>query len=311
MTTQKTTPSLRPNAKNPLNLDTQLNAVTMRTLHLTLTLCTLYLAAPAQPDALPPEMVFVQGGTFEMGCTPEQTDCDSDESPVHEVTLTDYYIGKYEVTQGQWLALVPEYDPFDGNFGQGDTHPAYDISWYDAVTFCNRLSQQEGYTPVYYADAGFTQIYDALNDGSGTVYQDPTANGYRLPTEAEWEYAARGGAQSEGYQYSGSNDIDEVAWYDGNDNSQSEPAGTKAPNELGIYDMSGNMREWCWDWYDPNYYGNSPSCAPVPIEPTVDPPRVQRGGSWYFPASWSRVSKRLVHSASRLYLFGFRLSRTP
>ena len=269
----------------------------------------LWGSTTAQPDALPPEMVFVQGGTFEMGCTPEQTDCGSNESPVHEVTLTDFYIGKYEVTQAQWATIVPEYAP-DYSYGQGDTHPVYPISWYDAVTFCNRLSQQEGYTPVYYADAGFTQIYDALNDGSGTVYQDPTANGYRLPTEAEWEYAARGGAQSEGYQYSGSNDIDEVAWYDGNDNSQSEPAGTKAPNELGIYDMSGNVWEWCWDWWDSGYYDDSPACAP--LGPTGGSGRVLRGGLWGNTASFSRVANRFNYPpGNRAYTFGFRLSRTP
>ncbi len=284
----------------------------MRTLLLTLPLALFHLAAPAQPDALPPEMVFVQGGTFEMGCTPEQTDCDGDESPVHEVTLTDFYIGKYEVTQAQWAAIVPEYAPDYSQYGQGDTHPAYYISWYDAVTFCNRLSQQEGYTPVYYADPGFTQVYDALDDGSGTVYWDPTANGYRLPTEAEWEYAARGGAQSEGYQYSGSDDINEVAWWDVNsDNSVlSQPAGTKAPNELGVYDMSGNVWEWCWDWYGSGYYDASPACAP--LGPTGGSFRVLRGGSWVSSARYCRVANRIgVTPGDRRYGIGFRLSRTP
>lgn len=274
-----------------------------------LLLLLLWGSTTAQPDALPPEMVFVQGGTFEMGCTPEQDGCFGDESPVHEVILTDFYIGKYEVTQAQWAAIVPEYSP-NHSFGQGDTHPAYLISWYDAVTFCNRLSQQEGYTPVYYADPGFTQVYDALDDGSGTVYWDLTANGYRLPTEAEWEYAARGGAQSGGYQYSGSDDINEVAWYAGNDNSQSEPAGTKAPNELGVYDMSGNLYEWCWDWYDSSYYGNSPSCAP--LGPTGGSSRVLRGGSWSDTASSCRVANRYFFTpGNRSHLGGFRLSRTP
>jgi formylglycine-generating enzyme required for sulfatase activity len=273
----------------------------------------LWGSTTAQPDALPPEMVFVQGGTFEMGCTPEQTNCGSHESPVHEVTLTDFYIGKYEVTQAQWAAIVPEYAPNYSQYGQGDTHPAYRISWYDAVTFCNRLSQQEGYTPVYYFDAGLTEPFDSLVGSPSIyvdIYQDPTANGYRLPTEAEWEYAARGGAQSGGYQYSGSDDINEVAWYAGNDNSQSEPAGTKAPNELGVYDMSGNVWEWCWDWHDSSYYGNSPSCAP--LGPTGGSNRVPRGGSWSNAASNCRVANRYNFTPGfRVINFGFRLSRTP
>ena len=271
----------------------------------------LWGSTTAQPDAMPPEMVFVQGGTFEMGCTPEQTNCDSDESPVHEVTLTDFYIGKYEVTQAQWAAIVPEYSP-NYDRGEGDTHPAYRISWYDAVTFCNRLSQQEGYTPAYYSDPGFTQVYDALDDGNGTVYWGPSANGYRLPTEAEWEYAARGGAQSGGYQFSGSDDINAVAWWDvNNDNSVlSQPAGTKAPNELGVYDMSGNVWEWCWDSYSSGYYAASPACAP--LGPTGGSGRVQRGGSWLLSATFCRVAGRNIHNPwVRSNYVGFRLSRTP
>ncbi len=258
--------------------------------------------------AQPPEMVFVQGGTFEMGCTPEQIDCESDESPAHEVTIPDFYIGQYEVTQAQWAAVVPEYAPNYG-FGEGNSHPAYYISWYDAVTFCNRLSQQEGYTPAYYTDPGFTQVYDALGNGSGTIYWDLTTNGYRLPTEAEWEYAARGGALSQGFLYSGSNNIDTVAWYSGNENGESRPVGTKAANELNIYDMSGNIREWCWDWYDETYYNISPTCAPSGVNNSLY--RVHRGSSWSNPALVCRVAFRgPFPPGDRNGGFGFRLSRS-
>jgi len=282
----------------------------MRTFYLTLVTSTLRLLALAQPDALPPEMVFVQGGTFEMGCTAEQTICFSNESPIHEVTLTDFYIGKYEVTQAQWAAMVPEYAPDYSRYGQGESHPTYYISWNDAVTFCNRLSQQEGYSPAYYSDSGFTQVYDALKNGNGAVFWDVSANGYRLPTEAEWEYAARGGAQSKGYQYSGSDNLNEVAWYGGNTPSQTEAAGTKVSNELGIYDMSGNVWEWCWDWYGDSYYGDSPGCAPS--GPAGGFVRVRRGGSWNGPARNCRVAIRSdLHSpGERGGDLGFRLSRT-
>ncbi|WP_373551510.1 formylglycine-generating enzyme family protein [Haliscomenobacter sp.] len=162
------------------------------------------------------DMIKVKGGTFMMGCTDEQgTDCESDEKPAHQVTVKDFYIGKTEVTQAQWKQVTGSYR---GCFTNCDEFPIKSISWYDTEDFIKKLN----------ADTG---------------------KKYRLPTEAEWEYAARGGKESKGFKFSGSNNADEVAhhW----DNAKDSPAhvGTKKPNELGIYDMSGNIAEWCQDEY--------------------------------------------------------------
>ena len=260
----------------------------------------------------PPSMISVPGGTFDMGCTAEQTqsDCVSPEFPVHTVTLSSFQISATEVTQAQWLAQVPEYDPFIAVLGLGNNYPAYEISWFDAVTYCNRLSQSQGLTPAYYANPGYTQVYDALDDGNGAVYWNQSANGYRLPTEAEWEYAARGAGVAPQTEFSGSNDINAVAWWSGNGGGQSQPVGTKNPNALNTFDMSGNVWEWCWDRYGGDYYSNSP--ANNPTGPTSGDIQIRRGGSWSNPAPICRVAGRNIHNPwVRSNYVGFRLSRTP
>ncbi|MBQ3247459.1 MAG: SUMF1/EgtB/PvdO family nonheme iron enzyme, partial [Alistipes sp.] len=161
------------------------------------------------------EMVFVKGGTFTMGATAEQgSDADSDEKPAHSVTVSNFYIGKYEVTQAQWEAVMGK----NPSRFKGDNLPVERVSWNDIQKFIEKLNAKTG-------------------------------KRYRLPTEAEWEYAARGGNQSKGYKYSGSNDIGSVAWYTDNSSSPTHPVGQKQPNELGLYDMSGNVYEWCSDWH--------------------------------------------------------------
>ena len=169
----------------------------------------------ATPDALPQiEMVFVKGGTFMMGATPEQgSDAGDGEKPVHSVTVSDFYIGKYEVTQAQWKAVMGK----NPSHYKGENRPVERVSWYDIQKFIEKLNAKTG-------------------------------KRYRLPTEAEWEYAARGGNQSKGYKYSGSNDIGSVAWYTNNSGDRTHPVGQKQPNELGLYDMTGNVWEWCSDW---------------------------------------------------------------
>ncbi len=215
-------------------------------------------------------MIFVQGGAFNMG----SEEYYKNEKPVHEVTLTgSFYIGKYPVTQKEWKKVMGS----NPSYFKGNNQPVESVSWYDAVEFCNKKSEMEGLEKCY--------------SGSGkNIKCDFSKNGYRLPTEAEWEYAARGGIEScnSNYRFAGSNNIDEVAWYD--DNSGTHPVGKKKPNELGIYDMSGNVLEWCHDWYDSDYYEDSPEDNPT--VPNSGSFRVLRGGFWGFGADNCRVADR-------------------
>ncbi len=218
-------------------------------------------------------MVKVEGGTFTMGATSEQLgDASGDESPAHEVKLSDYFIGKYEVTQEEWQAVMGK-NP--SKFKSSPSNPVESVSWKDCQKFIEKLNGLTG-----------------LN--------------FRLPTEAEWEYAARGGNKSQDYKYSGSNWLDEVAWYNGNSDKKTHIVGTTKPNELGLYDMSGNVWEWCNDWYDKNYYSKSPQQNPT--GPTGPSYRVLRGGGWLNSARSCRVSNRDFNNPSnRSYNDGFRL----
>ena len=200
------------------------------------------------------EMVYVEGGTFVMGATSEQgSDAYDNEKPVHSVTLSGYYIGKCEVTQELWEAVMGS-NP--SNF-KGAQNPVERVSWNDCQNFIKKLNSLTGRT-------------------------------FRLPTEAEWEYAARGGNKSLHYKYSGSGNIGDVARYWDNSGKKTHAVGTKSPNELGIYDMSGNVMEWCSDWY--GYY--SAGAQTNPQGPSSGSYRVLRGGSWFISARDCRVSDR-------------------
>ena len=201
------------------------------------------------------EMVEVRGGTFRMGATSEQvSDAESDEKPVHSVTLSGYYIGKTEVTQALWKAVMGS-NPI--RF-KGDNLPVEWVSWNDCQEFIRKLN--------------------AL-----------TGQNFRLPTEAEWEFACRGGNNSRGYKYSGSNYIDNVAWYDGNSGKKTHPVATKLPNELGIYDMTGNVWEWCSDWYGRKYSSGAQANPKGPYDGSY---RVSRGGCCRSNAGFCRSSRR-------------------
>ena len=227
-------------------------------------------------------MVFVEGGTFTMGATPEQgyEDTYGDEKPAHRVTLDDYYIGQTEVTQELWQAVMGN----NPSKFKGNKHPVECVSWNDCQTFISRVNSLTGQR-------------------------------FRLPTEAEWEYAARGGNQRRGYKYSGSNFLSDVAWYydnafDGIDDDSPDygthNVATKSPNELGIYDMTGNVFEWCQDWEDGDYYSRSPQSNPM--GPSSGSSRVYRGGSWNYGAWSCRVACRFCHAPDdRDYFLGLRL----
>ncbi|MDR2585780.1 MAG: formylglycine-generating enzyme family protein [Prevotellaceae bacterium] len=237
-------------------------------------------------NAQEPEMVFVKGGTFTMGCTSEQlSDCYGNEQPTHLVTLSDFYIGKYPVTQKQWEQVmgtsIEVQRDFDGPgfslYGQGDNYPMYYVSWEDAQEFVRKLSSATG-------------------------------KKYRLPTEAQWEFAARGGTISKGYRYSGSNDINEVGWHDKNNNGTAHPVGLKKPNELGIYDMSGNIWEWCSDYYD-DYKSDH---QVDPMGPSTGLDRAMRGGNWECALHYCRVSFRDFNPQEyRYHYLGFRVVMIP
>ena len=225
-------------------------------------------------------MVHVAGGTFQMGATSEQgIDASDSEEPVHNVTLSDYYIGETEVTQELWYAVMGQRPTSGGSqwksrYGLGDNYPAYFVDWNDCQTFITKLSQLTGQS-------------------------------FRLPTEAEWEFAARGGNSSQGYKYAGSNTIDDVAWYYSNSSSKTHPVATKSPNELGLYDMSGNVCEWCQDWYG----SYSSSAQTDPVGPSSGSGRVDRGGSWNYGARSCRVAHRYNYSPSNRYNYlGVRLA---
>jgi formylglycine-generating enzyme required for sulfatase activity len=233
-------------------------------------------------------MIFVKGGTFQMGSNNGY----SNEKPVHSVTVSDFYIGKYEVSQKEWKEIMGS----NPSYWKGDNLPVENVSWYDAVEFCNKKSNKEGLTRCYTGSGKNTKC-------------NFNANGYRLLTEAEWEYASRGGSRTAHYKYSGSNNIDDVAWYYDNSGNKTHQVGTKKPNELGIHDMSGNVWEWCWDWYDENYYSKSPTSNPKGASSSSF--RVDRGGGCKYDAEYYRVAFR-THEDPNFSVFnlGFRLLRS-
>jgi formylglycine-generating enzyme required for sulfatase activity len=253
--------------------------------------------APARsyPAELDIEMVFVAGGTFTMGCSAEQTDCRDIEKPAHNVTVSSFSIGKYPITQAQWKAVmtgvagtrVADVGEIYTKKGE-DQRPAENLDWLEAVTFCNELSRK----------VGLQEVYTITGTGtSKAVTWNADKRGYRLPTEAEWEYAARGcrgngsagNATCENLLYSGSNNVNDVGWHSGNASGTTHPVGQLKPNGLGIYDMSGNVWEHVYDWHA----AYSSEAATNPTGPNSGTYRVQRGGSFPEPAlAWCRAITR-------------------
>jgi len=257
-------------------------------------------------------LVWVEAGSFQMGQNGDGST--GNVTPVHKVTLTQgFWIGKYEVTQEQFQAVMetnPSY--FHGGTGRepadGETQnkrPVETVTWYDAVEFCNKLSEMEGLEQVYTISGRTPETGYPIT--SATVTADWSKNGYRLPTEAQWEYAAKGGqsANNPPKIYSGSDTVDDVAWYTTNSGSKTHEVGKKAANELGLYDMSGNVFEWCWD-----LYGNYSNADQINPQGAGFSDRVERGGSWKDSATRARSVYRYdISPGGRGYELGFRLLR--
>lgn len=224
-------------------------------------------------DTLDSAMVTIQGGTFRMG-----SNNNSDEKPIHKVLLSDFMLCRYPVTQSLWMEVIGA-DP-DELYFTGSDRPVESVSWDYSQIFLEKLNRRPGF------------------------------KGYRLPTEAEWEFASRGGERyNQGFEYAGGADLDEVGWYDENSFGETHAQGLKLPNALGLYDLSGNVWEWCQDRYNEKYYASSPDVNPQ--GPDHGERRVIRGGSWGYFAALARVSRRgYWYPDRRFNSLGFRLARS-
>jgi formylglycine-generating enzyme len=244
-------------------------------------------------------MVRVEGGTYKMGSKDSDKTADNDEQKEHDVTIKTFEISKFEVTVWEWKQYTKANKfkmPLKPEWGWQDNYPINGITWEEAISYCNWLSKKEKLQPVY------------SKQGPNYVCNFK-ANGYRLPTEAEWEFAAKGGIKSKGYKFSGGNDPSEVAWHKAISKNSPHTVGTKLPNELGIYDMSGNVWEWCWDWYNKDYYkiekGDNPK------GPEMGERRAVRGGSWDSQVNYLRPANRISTPPNKTHEFyGFRVART-
>jgi len=257
--------------------------------------------APNGNEYDPEMMALIPAGTFRMGNITDHPDGWAYEKPVHEVTITrPFLMARTEVRQEQYEAVMGS----NPSSFKGPDLPVERVSWYDAVEFCNALSRREGLDPCY--------------SGSGaSIVCDFSANGYRLPTEAEWEYACRAGTETDFHTgnmtHSGSSPLDpaldRAGWYLGNSGSTTHPVGEKEANAFGLSDMHGNVYEWCWDWYGGGYYAFSP--AEDPRGPASGSYRVFRGGSCYDIAGDCRSAYRYYNCPFvRNYVYGFRVVRT-
>ncbi|HTO16750.1 MAG TPA: formylglycine-generating enzyme family protein [Edaphocola sp.] len=249
----------------------------MRQFFILLFLCYLFpfITGFGRKDTLP-KMISVEGGVFKMG--DDWKFRKEAEKPVHTVIVHSFKISKYPITVAQYRVFCEENDiifDHDRRFKGMSNHPVTNVNWHEALAYTSWLS-------------------------------DKTGKNYRLPTEAEWEFAARGGLKSKGYKFSGSDNLDRVGWYNDNSSGQTHAVGTKKANELGIYDMSGNIWEWCNDWYAEDYYNESPEDNPK--GPDSAKYRVVRGGSWFNNSSNSRVAKRNFYDPNLSFNnYGFRV----
>lgn len=255
------------------------------------------VASAAEPSLIP--MVEVPGGNFLMGVPKNSPNRDNDEWPQRMTTVGSFWMGKTPVTQAQWIAVMGG----DSSHQKAGDLPVASVTWWEALVFCNRLSEKEGLRPVY-------RDYGPYGEeaASRLVFADPEADGYRLPTEAEWEFAARGGAMAKDEQGDTRN-LDAVAWFRDNSGNRPHPVGQKAPNSLGLLDMQGNVLQWCWDGYEPEIYRGKKAVDPVR---SGGNDRSARGSAWWNRAESLRVTKRNAFEAGNAFDFvGFRVARGP
>lgn len=258
---------------------------------------------PASLGSAPSGFVLVPAGSFMMGSPDTEAGRSSDEGPLHELRLSVFYLSMFEVTFDEYdayCAATGKPRPNDQGWGRGRS-PVINVSWNDAVEYCNWRSMKEGIKPCY-----------AISETS--VSCDFNAKGYRLPTEAEWEYAAKGGPAAEGLAlnavYAGSASLDQVAWHAGNSGKRTHPVGEKAANALGLFDLAGNVWEWCWDLYAGDSYSKSPATDPTGA--SSGSLRVIRGGSWNAGASYARSANRDYYiRGTRAGNLGFRVLYRP
>ena len=245
------------------------------------------------------DLIQVKGGTFKMGSKKSDESAEVDEQKEHTVTLNTFEISKFEVTVWEWKQFIKANKmkmPAKPTWGWQDNYPINGVTWNEAIAYCNWLSIKEKLQPCY------------TKKGPNFVCNFK-ANGYRLPTEAEWEFAAKGGTSTKGFRFSGSDKLDEVAWHKANSSGHPHTVGTKLPNELGIYDMSGNVWEWCWDWYNKDFYLTESGDNPKGPERGTE--RCLRGGSWDSSQYSLRSANRLKDTPyKKTEFYGFRLART-
>ena len=267
---------------------------------------------------IPEGFVYIPEGSFKMG-----SEAGSDDNkPVHEVKISNgFYMGKCEVTQKEYLEVMEKWggSELSDTYGKGDTYPAYYVSWYDALVYCNKRSLAEGLTPCYtIKNSTDPEDWGAVPTSSDSSWNEVIckwdANGYRLPTEAEWEYAARAGNDTtDALIWSGTDKEEELgnyAWDESNSNNKTHEVGGQNPNAYGLCDMSGNVGEWCWNWFTEKYDTEKESGSD-PKGASSGDFRVHRGGSWFYDANYASVSFRGSYKfpSSRYYYLGFRVVR--
>lgn len=262
---------------------------------LALFLCSFYGL-----NSVKPEMVHVEGGSFKMTPRENAVDLKTKKKIVYDVKVSTFEISKFEVTVADWRTYAEDTKtnmPQKPSWGWNDEFPITNITWIDAVKYCNWLSKTNGLQAAY-------------KKVDGKYECDFTANGFRLPSQAEWEFAAKGGTKSKNFAYSGSDDLEMIAWYAANSRKSPQKKGTKLANELGIYDMSGNVWEWCWDYYSPIYH--KVEKRDNPTGPERGDKRCVRGGSWdSSKLNYLKPSNQLSWDPNTTNdFFGFRVVRT-